>query len=274
VIVSVSRRCDVPAHQAGWFVERLRAGFAEVSNPFNPRQISRVSLAPADVDAFVFWTRDGRGFGPALDEVEARGIPCVVLHTLTPYGADLEPGGRPEAERLESFLRLSDRLGPEQIAWRYDPILFGSGWGPDFHRRAFARLSQALEGRTRRVIVSLVDYYRKVERRLRPREAAGAEFLRTPLSSSAARALLAELPVVAAGRGLALQSCAAPGELAGLGIQAGACIDAAWLGALTGLRLAAGKDPGQRPACRCARSRDIGRHGPCPTGCLYCYACP
>jgi hypothetical protein len=274
VIVSVSRRSDVPAHQADWFLERLRAGFVEVPNPYNPRQLSRVSLAPGDVDVFVFWTRDARGFGPALDEVEARGIPCVVLHTLTPYGADLEPGGLPEAERLESCLRLSDRLGPERVAWRYDPIVLGSRWDPDFHRRAFSRLARALEGRCRRVIVSLADYYRKVERRLRPLEATGGTFLRAPLASPAARALLSELPAVAAGCGLVLQSCAAPEELAGLGIPAGACIDAAWLGALLGRELGAGKDPGQRPRCRCARSRDIGRHGPCPTGCLYCYACP
>ncbi|NMA27085.1 MAG: DUF1848 domain-containing protein, partial [Burkholderiales bacterium] len=32
------------------------------------------------------------------------------------------------------------------------------------------------------------------------------------------------------------------------------------------------KDPGQRQACRCAPSRDVGMYDSCPAGCVYCYA--
>jgi hypothetical protein len=272
VIVSVSRRTDVPAHLTGWFLERLRAGFVEVPNPYNPRQRSRVSLAPEDVGAFVFWTRDARAFGPALDELQARGSPHYTLHTLTPYGPELEPGGPDEAQRLRSFLGLSDRLGPERVIWRYDPIILGTRWDADFHRRSFERLSRALEGRSRRVIVSLAMYYRKVERRLRPLEAGGLRFQREPLAEPAARGMLAELAVMAAARGLRIQSCAAPEGLGELGIPAGACIDPELLEALFGLHLPGAKDPGQRPRCGCARARDIGQNDTCPAGCLYCYA--
>jgi len=274
VIVSASRRTDLPAHHAAWFVERLRAGFVEVPNPRNPRQVSRVGLTPGEVEAFVFWTRDARGFGPALDEVEARGIPYLVLHTLTPYGADLEPGGPDAAARLASLRRLSDRVGPERVVWRYDPIVLSARTDADFHRRAFARLARALEGATLRVVVSLLEPYRRALRRLRPLEAEGLGLELAPLSSPSARAMLAELPAAAAGAGMRIQSCAAPAGLAELGIPAGACVDAALLAALFGLSLPGGKDPGQRPRCLCARSRDIGRSGTCPAGCLYCYASP
>ncbi|MDD8013612.1 MAG: DUF1848 family protein, partial [Acidobacteriota bacterium] len=36
MIVSVSRRCDVPAFAGAWFMAQLRRGRVEVKNPFRP----------------------------------------------------------------------------------------------------------------------------------------------------------------------------------------------------------------------------------------------
>ncbi|UCG53768.1 MAG: DUF1848 family protein, partial [Candidatus Latescibacterota bacterium] len=54
MIISASRRTDIPAFYSRWFMNRVRQGFCLVPNPFNTKQISRVTLAPGDVDALVF----------------------------------------------------------------------------------------------------------------------------------------------------------------------------------------------------------------------------
>jgi hypothetical protein len=57
MILSVSRRTDIPAFYAEWFARRVREGFVLVRNPMNRRQVSRISLDPSVVDGIVFWTR-------------------------------------------------------------------------------------------------------------------------------------------------------------------------------------------------------------------------
>lgn len=55
VIISASRRTDVPAFYAEWMVRRFRAGYCTVANPYNRNQVTRISLKPEDVDAIDFW---------------------------------------------------------------------------------------------------------------------------------------------------------------------------------------------------------------------------
>ncbi len=72
MIISASRRTDIPAFYAAWFINRIRAGFCHWSNPYSG-QVYRVSLQPADVTALVFWTRNPAPLLPHLDELDARG---------------------------------------------------------------------------------------------------------------------------------------------------------------------------------------------------------
>ena len=58
MIVSVSRRTDVPAFYWDWFINRLDAGFALTRNPMNANQIKRVELTPDAVSGFVIWTKN------------------------------------------------------------------------------------------------------------------------------------------------------------------------------------------------------------------------
>ena len=46
MILSASRRTDIPAFYGDWLMNRLRAGFLLVRNPRNPRQVSRIDLSP------------------------------------------------------------------------------------------------------------------------------------------------------------------------------------------------------------------------------------
>lgn len=274
MIVSASRRTDLPAFCADWFARRLQAGYADVANPFNPKQIRRVPLAPGEVTAFVFWTRDPRPFLPVLDILDERGDRYYFQFTLTAYGRDLEPGLGPQRERLDAFVGLAERLGPERVLWRYDPIILSSRTPAEFHRQAFAGLCARLAGHTRRVTISLVEYYRKVDRRLRALEEDGVTFDRQVVNRPETLSLIAEMAATAREHDMEMVACASPVDLCAAGVTPGACVDGGLIERLWNIHVPAGRDRGQRAACRCTPSRDIGTNGTCRHGCLYCYANP
>jgi hypothetical protein len=278
MIISVSRRCDIPRFRFDWFLERLKLGFVDTVNPFNAKQVKRVSLLPGDTDAFVFWTRDPRPILDHLPELENRGFYTMV--TLTAYPALLEPGRPPVDEVINAMPALAKSLGPSRIIWRYDPVFLSSITPPEFHVRNFTALARALGGTVDRVIISVYDEYAGAERRIHSLE--GRDFRMFPQYGETGallpglRDLLAELAAAARNCGITMQSCAEAENLAEQGIQAGACIDRELIGRI---RPAAdspadipGKDKNQRPHCRCAPSVDIGSYGLCPAGCIYCYA--
>jgi len=270
MIVSASRRTDIPAFYGDWFVNRLAAGFCLVANPFNPRQVSRVSLRRDDVGAFVLWTRDPRPFAAGFDALDRGGYPYVVLMTLTGYGPPLEPHAPAAGEVLAAAGALAARVGPERLVWRYDPVVLGPGLGPEEHAARFARLARRLEGSTRQVKVSFVDLYRKTRRRLGALE-HGHAYLSDPSLDPRAGELLARMSASAAGHGMTLSTCAEARDWSVCGAPPGACVDGDLLRRLFGLQIT-GTDRGQRPHCRCAPSRDIGVPDSCLHGCVYCYA--
>ena len=166
MIISASRRTDLPAWYGEWLIRRIRDGWCETRNPFNPAQISRISLDPADVDCFVFWTRYPVTLKPHLAELEERGYPFYFLYTLLDYPKKLEPGLPFLEKRLELFRHVSARLGPARVIWRYDPVLITSALNAEYHIETFSRLASLLKGYTDRVIVSLYDPYPAAGKRL------------------------------------------------------------------------------------------------------------
>lgn len=53
MIISASRRTDIPAYYSEWFCNRLKERYVLVRNPMNTHQISRVTLTPEVVDEIV-----------------------------------------------------------------------------------------------------------------------------------------------------------------------------------------------------------------------------
>jgi hypothetical protein len=271
MIISASRRTDIPAFYGEWFLRRLEEGWCRVPNPFNPKQVATVSLAPDEVDAFVFWTRDPRPFLPVLDVLDRRGDPYTFLFTITGYGPPLEPGAPARDEAVRAFRKLAARLGPDRVVWRYDPIVFGPGLAVDDHREGFAHLARALEGATRSVKISCVDLYRKTRRRMARLE-AGEAYLQDPASVEGLGELLEIMGDEAARVGISIETCAEDEVAESHGLRRGRCIDPDLLERVFGLRVPAAKHRGQRPECGCALSRDIGMNDSCLHGCVYCYA--
>ena len=64
MILSVSRRTDIPNYYADWFLNRIKEGYLYVRNPMNEHQVSKIALSPKLVDCIVFWTKNPE---PMLD---------------------------------------------------------------------------------------------------------------------------------------------------------------------------------------------------------------
>ncbi|NTW54852.1 MAG: DUF1848 domain-containing protein [Chlorobaculum sp.] len=285
VIVSASRATDIPAFHAEWFMARLRVGYVPWRNPFNPRQRQYVSFRKTR--AVIFWSKNPAPLLPQLPEIEAMGLNYYFQFTLNDYEADgLEPGVPPLDERIETFRRLADRIGPERVVWRFDPLLLTDLLTAAALLDRIDRLAGMLRCHTRKLVISFADLqrYRSVQHRLSRHCAGAREF--TPDEMVAFAARLVDLNK---GWGLELATCAEAVELAG--IAHNRCIDERLLARcfsndgelmafLGGGALFSGeassrpalKDRGQRKACGCIVSKDIGAYGTCGYGCLYCYA--
>jgi hypothetical protein len=270
MIVSASRRTDIPAFYAEWVVRRLRAGYCEVPNPMNPQQVTRVSLLPEEVDAFVFWTRSPRALLPRLDELDARGLRYYFQFTVCGYGPPVEIRNPPTATAIDTFRRLSCRLGADRVIWRYDPLVFSEVTTVDFHLRNFESIAIALKSHTHRCVLSIWDNYRKLASRLEGLASQGVH-LREPTQEEIA-ALIPRLAQLCAACGMEVVSCAEKVDLVPYGVKKGKCIDDELIQRLFGIEVCHKKDGAQRPACGCVQSRDIGIYNSCLFGCAYCYA--
>ena len=154
MIISASRRTDIPAYYPDWFYNRIRDGYVCVRNPMNFHQVSRISLSPDVVDGIVFWTKNPRPLMSRLEELRA--YPFYFQFTLTPYGKDVEPGVPNKNDViLPAFQELSRQIGPERVIWRYDPILFTDRYTMDYHITFFSQLARRLEGYTRKCMLPL-----------------------------------------------------------------------------------------------------------------------
>jgi hypothetical protein len=129
------------------------------------------------VDAIVFWTRNPRPLFPYLGELDARGYRYYFQYTLIGYPPEIDAHGPTLHSSLVTFRELAQRVGPQRVIWRYDPIVLSQITPPEYHRLAFARLAGALAGFTGRSVISLMDDYPKIrtfaEMAARGRPAAG-----------------------------------------------------------------------------------------------------
>lgn len=266
MIVSASRRTDLPAFHADWLAEKIALGSVEVANPFNPSQKRVVDLTPSPhggMDALVVWTRNPAPLLPHLPEWEKRGVRSLYLVTLTGYPRALEPATPTPEEALAALRKLAGLVGRERIIWRHDPI-FASGalkMNASWHAENFARLAEKVKELTRGVVLSVYDDYAAARGRLKR---AGIDF-------DGAEALNAAGAVAKISRELALPAQACCEELSAFGVQRKGCIDWGVLGELWGIQ-GEGRDGYQRKECLCAPSADIGSYSTCGHGCLYCYA--
>lgn len=261
MIVSVSRRTDIPCYYSEWFINRLKAGFVIARNPRNKAQISRLPLNPELVDCLVFWTKDAKNIFPHLKLMDEMGYKYYFQFTLTPYDRTIEQGLRDKLTIEDTFMELSRQIGKERVLWRYDPIVLNNSLTIDYHKLQFERLCQKLAPFTASVTISFVEVYRK---------------LKTPLIREITDEEKAELAgfigETAKACGLTPKACCEKTDLTPYGILRASCIDKAVLERVCGCSLNILPDKNQRYGCSCMESIDIGAYNTCLNGCVYCYA--
>ncbi|MDD6169640.1 MAG: DUF1848 domain-containing protein [Lachnospiraceae bacterium] len=264
MILSVSRRTDIPNYYSEWFINRMKEGFLYVRNPMNIHQVSKIMLSPDIVDCIVFWTKNPK---PMLDKLDAlKEYKYYFQFTLTGYGRDVEKGlPHKKKEVIPVFKELSKKIGSEKVIWRYDPIFFNENYTKEYHINAFSQIAEELEGYTHRCVISFVDFYAKNRK--------GMEELK--LQETKERQLVSfsgKLQEVALAKGIEVFSCAEKIDLSECGIKHGSCIDKNIIEEITGCKIEASKDKNQREECGCVESVDVGSYNTCLNGCKYCYA--
>lgn len=264
MILSVSRRTDIPNYYSEWFLNRIREGFLYVRNPVNPHQVSRIRLNPEVVDCIVFWTKNPLAMMKNLSLL--KGYPYYFQFTLTGYGMDVEPQIPHKRQvMIPVFQELSRMIGPDRINWRYDPILLSRTYTPDYHMKAFEEIARSLKGYTHKAVISFVDLYAKTVRNT-------ANLGLLPLSEAVMLELAGHMARIATENEMTVESCAEQINLERVGVSHGSCIDKKQIERLTGYRLKAGKDKNQRTECQCVESVEVGTYHTCQNGCRYCYA--
>ena len=264
MIISASRRTDIPTYYSNWFFNRIMDGYVLVRNPMNAHQISKIALNPDVVDGIVFWTKNPI---PMLNHLNLlRDYMYYFQFTLNSYAQDVETHvPNKQKHIIPAFKKLSDMIGPDRIIWRYDPIFLNDTYTPEYHIRYFERIAKELSPYTKKCTISFIDFYRNTSKNV-----SGLSLRDFPEETQ--KSLAKELAAIAHSYGLLIDTCAEGIELQEYGIEHARCIDDRLLSKLLDCPLDIGKDKSQRLECGCIESIDIGAYNTCRNGCKYCYA--
>lgn len=272
MILSVSRRTDIPAFYMEWFMNRLREGIIYVKNPMNPNLISSLPINSENVDCIVFWTKNPTPILEYLDEIDNLGFKNKYYFqiTITPYHNDIEINLENKSLILDSFKKLSDRLDKDRMILRYDPILLNDKYTIEYHVVAFNKLIKELSNYTNRVVISFIDNYKKIANTMK-------EYGLSELSKDAMLIIAEEFSKISKEYNISIETCAESIDLSDYGINPTSCIDGNLIEKILGKKLKRNKKDnytldGTRVGCNCIKCIDIGEYNSCIHKCIYCYA--
>lgn len=262
MILSTGMRTDIPAFYSKWFINRIKAGVVYTRNPYNERRVTKFLLNPKVVDCIAFCTKNPLPMLPYLDELSK--FKQFWFVTITPYGKDIEPNVPLKRKIVEAVRYLSNKLGKQCVAWRYDPVFYNEQWNKETHIKAFAKLAKSLSGYVEYCVVSVLDLYEKTIR--------NAPLLK-PLSKEEQLDLFSEFVNIAKEYGIKVKGCYEGDFLKKVGVDCSGCQTKEMLEKVIGGKLDISAKTNQRGKnCNCVLGQDIGMYNSCLHLCKYCYA--
>ena len=262
MILNTGGRTDTVQYYTEWLLRRFAEGYVLTRNPLFPNKVNRYELTPDKVDCVVFCSKNYRPILPRLHEITGK-FNTYFHYTITAYGKDIEPGVPSIDESMETLMELSKLVGPQRVAWRYDPVLLTKEYTIQRHLETFDRMAKVLAPYIDRCIFSFVEMYKKLEVNM-------PELI--PLSVEDMERLAEGLGTIAARYGIHIQTCGTNGDFARYGVHSSGCMTLDILGRANGIAFKNLKHKGMRQGCHCIESRDIGAYDTCMNGCKYCYA--
>jgi hypothetical protein len=282
IVISASRRTDIPAFYMDWFMEQIKKGRFEVTNPYNRRKFI-VPATSEQIHTIVFWSKNFApfikgGFGETLLR---NGYNLFFNFTINSNIPLLEPRVPSLKQRLVQLRDLSRNFDPKTINWRFDPICFYTYEEKivkdtlhDFSRIA----AWASQCGVTRCITSFMDHYVKITKRIK--SIPGFSFI-DPILSEKIEILL-EMEKKLSEKKIDLYTCCEKEVLnalpSGSNIRKSSCIPNDLFVKMFGGNLSFKRDTGQRSSkgCGCMISVDVGSYHlhPCYHNCLFCYANP
>lgn len=262
MILNTGARTDTVQYYTEWLLRRFAEGYVLSRNPLFPNKITRYELTPDKVDCVIFCSKNYAPILPRLHEITDR-FHTYFYYTITAYGRDVEPGVPSIEDSIQTLRKLSEIVGRQRIAWRYDPILLTEKYTVSYHLETFARMAKALAPYIDRCIFSFVEMYKKVEVNM-------PEIIL--LSKTDKKALAQGLGLIGDKYGIYIQTCGTNGDYTRYGIHPSGCTMLDILGRANDIVFKTRKHKGMRQGCHCIENRDIGAYDTCPNGCKYCYA--
>lgn len=259
MILFASGRTDIPAFYSKWFINRVKAGFVDVRNPFNQNLVSRINFS--DVDLIMFCSKNPL---PMIDKLKMLKVPVLFHVTITPYSKDVEPNIPDKRLIIEGVKKLSLVLGIDNVVLRYDPIFLSDKYNVDYHIRAFDKLCKNLNGYVNKIIVSFMDEYKNVrinKNILKYRTFTREDYKKIGEAFSKS----------AMDNGMSVQTCFEDNDLTEYGFVKGECLSHELAYILTGKKFKS-SNVRKEKKCQCVQMVDIGDYNSCMHMCKYCYA--
>ena len=259
MILFASGRTDIPAFYSNWFINRVKAGFVDVRNPFNQNLVSRINFS--DVDLIMFCSKNPL---PMIDKLKMLKVPVLFHVTITPYSKDVEPNIPDKRLIIEGVKKLSLVLGIDNVVLRYDPIFLSDKYNVDYHIRAFDKLCKNLNGYVNKIIVSFMDEYKNVRSNkniLKYRTFTREDYKKIGEAFSKS----------AMDNGMSVQTCFEDEDLTEYGFVKGECLSHELAYILTGKKFKS-SNVRKEKKCECVQMVDIGDYNSCMHMCKYCYA--
>ena len=261
MVINTGMRTDIPAFYSKWLLNRIKEGFVYVRNPYYKSQVTKYSLDPKVVDCLAFCTKNPHPLMEHLSELDKYRQFWFI--TITPYGKDIEPHVPDKKQVIEDFKKLSNHIGVDSIALRYDPIFINEKFDVDMHIKCFEKLLSQLKGYTHDCTISFLDLYEKVKR--------NAPYLRPP-NEEEQRKIAKEFARIGKENDITIHGCCEKEYLKEYGIDITGCMSQEIVEKAIANKLNVPTLNSKRQGCSCVLGNDIGAYNTCGHLCKYCYA--